>query len=169
MTWKRAAVYWLGFIVLAAYYRAAFYQAEERPVPQRVAFVDVARDSISAVDIERAGQRVHAERDGQRWRVTAPANAALPSDLIEAVVASLTDLPEVAVVAENPASLAEFGLDAPAITLTLTRRAAAPYVIRFGQANPTGTALYAQRGDAAPVVLIGLNIRYYLDLLFAAP
>ena len=34
--------------------------------------------------------------------------------------------------------------------------------------NPARTAVYAQRSDSPRVFLIGLNVRYYEDLLFEA-
>jgi hypothetical protein len=40
--------------------------------------------------------------------------------------------------------------------------------VTIGGANPTGTAVYAQRQDSADVVLIGRNVRYYEDLIFQA-
>jgi hypothetical protein len=36
----------------------------------------------------------------------------------------------------------------------------------LGSRNPSGTAIYAQRDDTRRVFLIGLNVRYYEDLLF---
>jgi len=41
-------------------------------------------------------------------------------------------------------------------------------VVTIGDANPTGTAVYAQRQGAPDVVLIGRNVRYYEDLIFQA-
>ena len=35
----------------------------------------------------------------------------------------------------------------------------------LGGRNPTKTALYAKRADAPAIYLIGLNLRYYSDLI----
>jgi hypothetical protein len=47
---------------------------------------------------------------------------------------------------------------------------AAPRRVRvlLGAPNPTRTAIYAKRDDAAAVYMVGLNVRYYEDLMFEA-
>src|SRR5262249_47351672 len=63
---------------------------------------------------------------------------------------------------------AAFGLDAGATRVEVRREGGEPVVVTIGGANPTGTAVYAQRQGAADVVLIGRNVRYYDDLIFHA-
>ena len=40
--------------------------------------------------------------------------------------------------------------------------------ITVGEQTPTGTAAYARREGGGPVLLVGLNLLYYADLLFDA-
>ncbi|MBI3783211.1 MAG: DUF4340 domain-containing protein [Deltaproteobacteria bacterium] len=167
MTWKRAALYWLGFLALAAYYRVAIDSDRPQPLASRRPFLEIATDQITALDVDRRGQRLHAERVDGSWRATTPAGSAVPSDLIGALVDSLTSIPDVEVVAETVAATDDFGLQPPAATITLARAQGAPIVIDFGQLNPTSTAVYARRSDSPRVYLLGRNLDYYLDLLLS--
>ena len=80
----------------------------------------------------------------------------------------LTQLPDVEVVDEGKGSIAQFGLDPPVSQMLLTLSGGKPVTVRFGSRNPSGTAIYAQRDDGPRVYLIGLNVRYYEDLVFQA-
>ena len=52
----------------------------------------------------------------------------------------------------------------------MTLRGVQPPRVRvfLGANNPTNTALYAMRDDRPAVFLVGLNLRYYVDLIFEA-
>ena len=40
--------------------------------------------------------------------------------------------------------------------------------ILIGDRNPTRTAVYARRSDQTSVFLVGMNLSYYIDLIFEA-
>ena len=167
MTWKRAALYWAVFLGLAAYYMAAV--RESRPPvahPARAAFVTIPAEQVAGLELRRGTNVVRCRRTGGRWEVIEPAERTVPSDLVEALVANLTELPDVEVVADDSNTLGEFGLQEPQSEITLQRTGQAPLTVRLGGHNPAGTAVYAQRSDSPWVFLIGLNVRYYEDLLF---
>jgi hypothetical protein len=168
MTWRRAAVYWACFIVLAVYYLAVEREpaGEAAAHLKRAPFLSVPEDQIAALQIQRGTSVVRCRRVQGRWKVVDPANDSVPSDLIAGLITNLTQLPDVEVVTDNPTDLAQFGLDPPASQLVLTPVSGDPLTVRIGSHNPAGTALYAQRGTNARVFLIGLNVRYYEDLLF---
>ena len=169
MTWQRAAWYWAIFLALTAYYIVA---VRESPEPAahltRAAFLNIPEEQIDALELRRGSSVVRCRRINGRWEVSEPTDRAVPSDLVEALVANLTQLPDVEVVAEDSSALGEFGLQAPQSEITLQRPGRAPVSVRLGAHNPAGTAVYAQRYDSPRVFLIGLNVRYYEDLLFEA-
>jgi hypothetical protein len=168
MTWRRAALYWVILLGLYAYDHAAGRDtpASETP-PVRAAFLGIAADRIDAFEVRRATSVVQCRRVDGRWKVIEPADRAAPADLIEALVASVTELPEVEVVADSSARLADFGLQEPQSEMTLRGAGHTLARVRLGAQNPAGTAVYAQRDDSPMVVLVGLNVRYYENLLFS--
>jgi len=168
LTWRRAAIYWGGFLVLAAYYFTALHEGGGPTAAHlvRAPFLDLPADEIAAVEVRRGDRAVRCRRAQDRWQVVEPLNGVVPSDLIAALVANLTQLPDVEVVAEHAADLAQFGLAPAQSEITLTRTPGKPISVRVGAVNPAGTAVYAQRSDGDRVFLIGMNVRYYEDLLF---
>jgi len=169
MTWRRALAYWACFLGLVVYDRAV----ERRPAGEavhvvRAPLLNVEANRIDAVELRRDDRIVRCRRVDGRWQVTAPAGGSAPADLIAALVTNITELPDVDVVAENGTDLAQFGLDKPATEMTLTPGGGTPISVRLGNRNPSGTAVYAQRSGSDRVYLIGLNVRYYEDLLFEA-
>ena len=170
MTWRRVALFWGCFVVLTAYYFAVERRTGGPAVAHltRAAFIDVPTDRIEALEAHRGAAVVRCRRVAGRWQVVEPSSAAVPSDLIAALVADLSQLPDVEVVAETSKDLSQFGLDPPASQLTLTPTGGQAIIVRLGLRNPSGTAVYAQRSDDPRVFLIGLNIRYYEELLFEA-
>jgi hypothetical protein len=170
MTWRRALLYWACFLVLALYYAVALRQPSG-PAPAhltRAPFITVAAQDIDGMDLRRGEQTIRCRRVDGRWRVVEPAGGAVPSDLIAALVTNLTTLPEVEVVDEGAGDRAQFGLAPPLSHITLALENGKSLAIDLGGRNPAGTAIYAQRGDGPRVFLIGLNVRYYEDLIFQA-
>jgi hypothetical protein len=100
--------------------------------------------------------------------VVAPADARVPADLVAAIVAALTELPPVDVVPPAPGARAvEFGLEEHSVRLVVgtdTEEAR----VQLGARNPSQTAVYARRDGDEEIVLVGLNVQYYVDLLIEA-
>ncbi len=170
MTVKRVVLYWALFAVLGGYYLAV----EREPAGgagahlTRAPFLNVPEEQIQALQVQRGDTLVRCRRIDGRWKVTEPAAGNVPADLIAGLITNLTQLPDVEVVSEKADNLAEFGLDAPISQVVLTPAAGSPITVRLGSRNPSGTAVYAQRSTSDRVYLIGLNARYYEDLLFEA-
>lgn len=173
MTWTRALVYLGIWGVLSAYY-VAFERSPQAPatpvaVPAREdRFVPFRADAITTFALDAYDTRLHCERSEGQWRVIEPVGAPVPSDLIAAMIATLTELPPVDVV---PLALdgepAQFGLDTHPVRLTIG--AGSQQVrVQIGDRNPSHTAVYARREGAEEVVLVGLNVQYYIDLLIEA-
>ncbi len=170
MSWRRVVLYWTLFLILGGYYLAV----EREPAGSagahltRAPFLNVPEEQIEALQVQRGETLVRCRRVDGRWKVTEPADGNVPADLIAGLITNLTQLPDVEVVAEKPDNLAEFGLDDPTSQVVLTPAAGGPITVRLGNRNPSGTAVYAQRSTSSRVYLIGLNARYYEDLLFEA-
>jgi Domain of unknown function (DUF4340) len=168
MTWPRALAYWACFIVLGGYYLVALREPS-RQVPAhltRAPFLNVPEGEVDALELRRGATVVRCRRIDGRWRVVEPSGTTVPSDLLAALVANVTQLPDVEVVGEGGGDLGQFGLAPPVSQMTLRLTGGQARVLRFGSRNPSGTAIYAQRDDGPRVFLVGLNVRYYEDLVF---
>lgn len=170
MRWRHVALVW----IVCAGLGAEYWLVERRPTPAadtepaRPRFIPVGPAEAREVRLSRDGRTVLSRRDGGgAWTVLEPRDAAIPPDLIGAFANALTEAEEIAHlgVGGDPAA---FGFDAGATRVEVRGEGGEPVVVTIGDANPTGTAVYARRQGAPDVVLIGRNIRYYEDLIFQA-
>lgn len=126
-------------------------------------------DAEAAIAVElRAGERsLRCERSGERWRVVEPAGVEAPADLIASIVNALAEGRIGEKVSDDPTRVAEFGLDSPRARVRIETASGPPIAVALGSRNPAQTAVYARREGAAEIVLVGLNLDYYIDLALA--
>jgi hypothetical protein len=176
MSWRRVAAVYVVAALLAAYVlafeRSAPVGEEGGGGPQTIpaSILGTEATAVSAVTFGKDGKVVRAQRDGDRWRVIEPAGLQVPPDLLEATIATLTTGQSAEVLGhETDDALAAYGLDAPSAKVEVALTGAAqPITIFVGARNPTRTAVYARRSDQPTVYLVGMNLSYYIDLIFDA-
>lgn len=177
MTWRRAWVYVALFAVLALFHSFSRRQtttsevggpvvpyAAATPLP----FLAAKPGNIVEVEIEMSGQYAQLKRSGTRWEVVRPGGAEVAGDLIGALLSAVLELPEVEVVGSTEDDTGNFGLESPSAELRLRPMGGRALIIRLGALNPAKTAIYASGSGSGQVVLLGLNIRYYLNLISKA-
>jgi hypothetical protein len=134
--------------------------------PERRRFLPLEAGDVREVRLRRGGRTVVARRAEGAWTVIEPPTAPTPSDLIAAFTVALLQTEEISLVGGADADPHAFGLDERAGRVEVVAGTGEPVVVTIGETNPTGTAVYARRGDRSEVVLIGRNVRYYEDLIF---
>jgi len=125
-------------------------------VPERIDRVRLENDEL-AIQFEK--------RDG-RWVTTEPEGLAPPGDVIDAVLESLTSLPAIDIVAGGNEHQDQFGLVPPRMRIRIEQQGALISTVVLGELSPTRTAVYAKKSGNEEVALIGLNSKYYIDLVF---
>jgi hypothetical protein len=178
MSWRAVAVIYavLGLLLIVVLPLGPAPTVEDAPPPEAAperSLLGIESSAVQAVLFRRGDLRVRAVREDGRWRTVEPAGATVPSDLVDAAVATLTAGQVSPVVTEGRATddLTVFGLAVPSSEIVLTKVADAgggDIRVVLGERNPTKTAVYARRGDDPRVYLVGLNVRYYEDLIFEA-
>jgi hypothetical protein len=137
--------------------------------PKRARFLPVDARGFAAFRIARGGRAIYARRlAGDRWEVTEPAGAPIPSDLLAAFAAALGDAEEIQQVGGPGADADTFGLGETAAHVDIDLADGRRLGLSIGETNATGTAVYARRDGERAIVLVGRNVRYYEDLLFQA-
>ena len=169
MRWRQVVLLWVVFVALAGeYWFVESRRPEEAPTqPERRRFLDVDPRGVREVVMQRTGRSVVARLAEGHWTVVEPPDAPIPADLISAFLDALLKAEEIENVAPAAVDAHAFGLDASASRVEL-RGGGPALAVTIGGPNPTGTAVYARRGEAPDVVLIGRNVRYYEDLIFQA-
>ena len=176
MSWTRVAVIY-GVLAVLVGYLALFEWASpelpatlEPPTPA-ASLLGTDAGAVRAITFTKDGRSVQASRETGRWRAIEPLGARVPPDLFDAAIAALTAGQASEKLAhETEHRLADYGLASPAATIALVsgEGPSRPISVLIGARNPTQTAVYARRTDENAIYLVGMNLRYYIDLIFDA-
>ena len=172
MRWRQVVGLWVLFAALAAEYllverRRPPPPSAEAARPARPRFVDLRPDDVRELRLERRGRTIVSRVADGHWTVIEPPGATIPGDLLEAFTVALAGAEEIERLPDRGDGRA-FGLDEGAARVEMRGAAGPPVVVNLGGPNPTGTAIYARRDQAADVVLIGRNVGYYEEMIFQA-
>ncbi len=168
MSWKRIAVTYAVALSIAGYLyvQTSGRDASVEPAVTTLApLLQIVPGLIDTMTIKGEVGRVLLERREGRWRVAEPQGAAVTSDLIDALLETLSRIPPIEAVAADDASDAEFGLGEPSVVITMMAASDPVASIHLGDRSPTRTALYARVDGDPAVYLLGLNAGYYADLI----
>jgi hypothetical protein len=172
LTWRGTVAWWVAAGVLGAYYLVL----ERRPAPpselqaKLEKVLDVYSDEVTAVTLRREGREIRCERKDKRWQIVEPPGATVPPDVVSALVESLTDKQEAQRISDAPKAedLQAFGLTASAPKVEFELSGGRKLSVTLGAHNPTQTAIYVRSSVAPRVLLVGVNVQYYTDLLYGA-
>ncbi len=172
MTWRSTVAFWALFAALGTYY----LQFERKPPPPsemqraREKVLNVFSDEVVALTLRRNGKEIRCERHEKRWQIVKPQNAKVTPDLISALVENLTDKQEAEEITAKPRpeDLQAFGLNTASPEVEIELAGGKRMSVKLGGANPPHTAIYAQTNSSPRVLLVGVNVQYYADLLYAA-
>ncbi|HEY8515048.1 MAG TPA: DUF4340 domain-containing protein [Candidatus Binatia bacterium] len=173
MTWKGSFYCWLVAALLAVLYVGTAHEppaqhelpgvAPHTPEPSERGY-EIDPASLRSVELRRGERTVVLERGERSWKVIEPADRTIPGGLVQAFVDQLVDSGDGERVAEDAANPA-FGFDNPQLQVTATTSDGERLTLVVGARTPTGTAAYARIEEDGGVVLVGLNLLYYADLL----
>ena len=169
MSWLRIVLYYavaaaltMHLVGLAHERSAAVAPATEDKTP----FLEAVPERIDRVRVEGDDLAVQFERRDGRWVVTEPEGIAPPGDVVDALLETLTTLPAIEIVSDGVQHEGQFGLVPPRARIRVEQGGTLVSTIVLGELSPTRTAVYAKKSGKEEVALIGLNARYYLDLVF---
>lgn len=123
---------------------------------------------VEAITLSRGTEKVHFQKtaDGKLFQITTPPGAFVPQDLLTALSGLYLKSEEVEIVADS-GELSQYGLDHPVMVAEVTSPGrATPIRLTFGNENPTHTATYAKLDNSPQIFLLGMDMKYYQDLIF---
>lgn len=170
MTWRRAIGYWAAALALAGWLYFDSRSPEGSPgaeeVPALAPLVAPPVERFDEVSIVRGTETFVFRKSGGRWEETTPGDVSVPSDLVAALLDTLSTIPPIERLAGKSTTAPEFGLSPAQTRVELHSSGKKAHEISIGRRNPTRTAAYAAVTGHTDVYLIGLNAQYYLELIF---
>jgi Domain of unknown function (DUF4340) len=123
----------------------------EKRVFQSVDSGDIQELTIKA----EGGDRTTVKKEGERWQIVAPIQAAAAESDVISATSALANLDVVRVVDENPGDLAQYGLSSPRVEVEYKPSGEKPPgKLLLGAKTPTGSNVYAMKNDEKRVFLV---------------
>lgn len=157
MRWQTTAVLALLLAGLGTFYYV--YEVRQAPEREKAAAVkdrlwkDLDQKDIEEVVVRKPGETVHLKKAGDRWSLVAPVSASAERRPVDDLTASIATVRVEREIEANPAKLADYGLDPPAVELTVVGKGQTR-ALRLGAKNPTGIWAYAQESGKPAVFLV---------------
>ena len=102
-----------------------------------------------------SGDRTTVKKEGDRWQIVSPIQAAAAESDVIAAASALANLDVVRVVDEAPTDLAQYGLASPRVEVEYKASGEKPSgKLLLGGKTPTGSNFYAMKGDEKRVFLV---------------
>src|SRR6266699_3922370 len=129
-----------------------------------VKLLNLSEDQIQNIEIKkRAGETIHLQRNDARWQITAPDSLRADPDAVSSMLSTLSSLSSERTVEEKATSFNQYGLNQPAIELTITDKNKKTTRLLIGDNTPAGTAVYAAIADDPRVFAISSYKKNSLD------
>lgn len=126
---------------------------------------DVTEDAIHRVEIRRLGNEPTVmERDGERFRLIAPVDAATDERAVDLVLSNLATMTAVRSFAPDiDTDVTEYGLDNPELEVHFVTADGGEAAIRFGKDTLTPSNQYAERVGVDEVLVVATHLATNLD------
>ncbi|MGH9631038.1 MAG: DUF4340 domain-containing protein, partial [Bryobacteraceae bacterium] len=140
--------------------------AEGKPDPDAPPkLITLAEDQVQEIRIEKqaAEPTVIGKDKSDEWRITAPKPLPVDDSAAGSVVSSLSGLTWDRLVEEKAPDLSPYGLDQPAVEITVTRKDQQASKLLIGDETPTSGAFYAKLANDPRVFTITGSTKDSLD------
>ena len=125
--------------------------SNEKKVFQSIESTDIAELTIKA----ESGDRTTVKKEGEHWQIVSPIQTAAAESDVIAAASALANIDVVRVVDEAPADLAQYGLASPRVEVEYKASGEKPSgKLLLGSKTPTGSNVYAMKGDEKRVFLV---------------
>ncbi len=168
MSWGRILVFYAIALALTLHLRSVTHHeaGEAATKAPTTPFLEAVPERIDRVRFESATLALQFERKDGRWITTEPEGLAPPGDVIDAVLDSFATLPPIEIVSLGKDQVDQFGFVPPRMRIRIEQEGALVSTVVLGELSPTRTAVYARKSGSDEIALIGLNAKYYIDLVF---
>jgi hypothetical protein len=125
---------------------------------------DVAAADIAELTIRSSSSATTTlKKTGDTWALVDPVATPADSPTIDSILSSLETMEIERVLEENPASVAQYGLDTPGLQVSFTTTGGAKHQLSVGGTTPTNTGMYARIDDSPRLLLVPAFLKATFD------
>jgi hypothetical protein len=127
--------------------------------------VQIPEDQIRRIEIARKDGEatVIRKNDSNKWEMTAPQPLNVDQEAASSVASALASLSSDRLIEEKAADLAQYGLGAPALAVTVTKKDGKTEKLLLGDDTPTGGSVFAKLAGDARVFTVATYNKSSLD------
>jgi Domain of unknown function (DUF4340) len=134
---------------------------ENGPAPR---LAQLADSQVQSIDLKKKnGATLTLQRENGKWRITAPEQYPADQDSISSLISSLNPLNADSVVEDKPTNVGQYGLDAPALAVSVHEKNGKTDQFFFGNDVPVGSLTYARVGSDPKVYAVSSSTKSSLD------
>jgi len=164
MRWKTTVLLALILLALGTFYyvyEIRLAPGREKAEREKGRLWILETSDVEEVILKRREDTIHLRQDGDGWQLRAPVKARGEKTAIQDVVSNLVIARADREIDPNPSRLDAFGLDHPAVEVTLrVKGKPEPLGLLLGGKSPAGNWIYAKTADRPGVLaLSGLILR----------
>jgi len=138
--------------------------ASKKSTDTTTKIVSIPDDQMQEIRIRKAGaEAIELKREGGKWQITAPKPFAADPDATSSLVSSLGSVAADKTIDDNAADLAEYGLNAPALDITVTKKDGKTEELLIGADTLNNSGAYAKRAGDPHVYTVASFTKTGLD------
>ncbi|MDW8241134.1 MAG: DUF4340 domain-containing protein [Acidobacteriota bacterium] len=144
----------VGLGVFVYFYEYKGGEKRQQAEAERKKIFQFKDEDISRLSINRAGETLTFERRDNDWVMTQPISAKADYSNVSSLITNLTTSQIDRKLAASADKLAGYGLEQPAVTLTITLKSGEQRQIKFGNKDFAGTSVYALIDGGQEVAMV---------------
>jgi hypothetical protein len=123
----------------------------------------IPADQFTEIRIKKPTETQDLKLVDGKWRIVQPKPLPADQDAVTSMVTSLSALSADKTIDEKPTDLSAYGLTAPTLDITITKKDGKTAGLIVGDATPTNSGNYAKLPDSAKVYTIASYVKTGLD------
>ena len=125
--------------------------------------LNIPSDQFQEIRIKKPAETEDLKLVDGKWRIVEPKALAADQDAVTSMVTSLSSLTGDKTIDENATDLSAYGLNAPALDITITRKDGKTTGLLVGDSTPTNSGNYAKLTDSPKVYTVASFVKTGLD------
>jgi uncharacterized ParB-like nuclease family protein len=123
----------------------------------------IPADQFQEIRLKKPTETQDLKLVNGKWRIIAPKPLAADQDAVNSMVTSLSALTADKTIDDNATDLSAYGLNAPTLDITITKKDGKTTGVLVGDATPTNSGNYAKLPDSSKVYTIASYVKTGLD------
>jgi hypothetical protein len=125
--------------------------------------LNIPADQFQEIRIKKPAETEDLKLVNGKWRIVEPKALAADQDAVNSIVTSLGSLNADKTIDENATDLAAYGLNAPTLDITITKKDGKTIGLLVGDPTPTNSGNYAKLSDSPKVYTVATFVKTGLD------